>query len=794
MRTALRKLWGDIAATPGRYAMMIIAIAVSSAAIMAMLLAYSVLTRAVQSNYMATNPAAAQIMVGQADVMSNEEKILSLVRKTSAVSDAEVGVNYYFNVEVATNQFVTALIFIVPDVENLRINKLRLDAGAWPKPGEILVERKALHVAQISLGDPLKLMGRNGVVHSLTVSGAVHDPALAPADTEHLIYAYMSHATFLALNESPGENFIKFTVSSEQLNTRAIENIAADVVKNIRPSMTVHEVRVPPPAQHPHQTQMTSGLRMLLLFSVLAVVLGALLIATTIWGLLAQQVRQIGIMKTIGASSTQIFSLYLILVVAIGVLALIVGFPLGIWAGNSLIAMAADLLNLNILDATLPMGLWLFSVTFCIGLPVLLAIYPIQLAATKTVRAALDDYGVANVFSGTKKHSIQLNFLSPTWSMTLRNIFRRRGRVSLTVLLLAIAGATFLSSQNLLASWDALGRQAQLHRHYQIEANFSESNSPEAITAVLQKIRGINQLEFFSKLGASPTAENGLAIERVYPDGGHGRLKLYAVPVHTKMFALDSIQGRWLSEQQADEVVLNQYAHRSFFQDKKIGDMINVYSQDKNQRLRLVGIMSEPLAGASLYIKQTNLVPNSFRLRLDDVSSSNIDRFAVQLDQEFKNAGISLGAITTENHRQKSGNGHLMIMVLILVMIAICMILVGFLSLATVMSTNVSERLREFAVMRTLGAKSLRIFALIINESVLIALGSCLMALPIAGVFSILVVQVLANISMQPLSVVVSINGLLAWFFIAVLGAVLSALFPALNAMRFSIREVLTYS
>ncbi len=145
----------------------------------------------------------------------------------------------------------------------------------------------------------------------------------------------MSQAAFLELNESVGENFIKFTVSPEQLNTAAIESIAADTVKNITPLMAVHEVRVPPPAQHPHQTQMTSGLRMLLLFSLLAVVLGAVLIATTIWGLLAQQVRQIGIMKTIGASSTQIFSLYLILVSAIGMLALLIGFPLGILARTS---------------------------------------------------------------------------------------------------------------------------------------------------------------------------------------------------------------------------------------------------------------------------------------------------------------------------------------------------------------------------------------------------------------------------------------------------------------------------
>lgn len=794
MRTALRKLWGDIAATPGRYAMMIIAIAVSSAAIIAMLLAYSVLTRAVQSNYMATNPAAAQLMVGQVDVMNNAESILSLVRKNPAISDAEVGANAYFKVEVTSNQFVTALIFIVPDLKKVRINKVRLDAGEWPKRGEILLERKALGVAHVSLGNSLKLIGKNGVTHSLAVSGTVHDPALGPADTEHVIYVYMSQATFLELNESDGENFIKFTVASEQLNTAAIESIAADTVKNITPLMAVHEVRVPPPAQHPHQTQMTSGLRMLLLFSLLAVVLGAVLIATTIWGLLAQQVRQIGIMKTIGASSTQIFSLYLILVSAIGMLALLIGFPLGILAGNSLVAMAADLLNLNITDASLPIDLWLFIVIFCVGLPVTMVIYPIRVAATKTVRAALDDYGVSNVFSVAHKTYPKLNFLSPIWAMTLRNIFRRRGRLSFTVLLLAIAGATFLSSQNLLASWDALGLKAQAHRLYQIEASFSESNSQQSISAVLQKMSGINKVELFNKYGVSPVAKSGLVIERVYPDGGHGSLKLYAVSIQTNMFLLELINGQWLSAQGTDEVVLNQRAHSSLFYDKKIGDMIDVRIRDNNNRFRLVGIISKPLTGASVYIKQTYSTPNSFRLQLDDVSASNIDKFAVQLEHEFKAAGIPLGAITTENHRKKSGNGHLMIMVLILVMIAVAMILVGFLSLATVMSTNVGERLREFAVMRTLGAKNLTIFTLIINESLLIALCSVLVALPIAGFFSLLMVQMLAGMTMEPLSVVVSVNGVLSWLCIAIMGAVLAALVPALNAMRFTIKEVLTYS
>lgn len=795
MRRALRKLWGDVAATPWRYIMMVIAIAVSTAAIVAMLVAYSVLTREVQRNYMDTNPAAAQIMLGQVDVMDNAENILSAMRKNPNITDVEIGGHSYFKMEVAPNEFVTVLVFIASDLKDARINKLRLDKGEWPKTGEVLLERKALSVAHATIGNKIKLIGRNGVEHSLLVNGTVHDPALAPADTEHIVYAYMSHATFLSLQESPSENFIKFTVAPAQLNISTLEAITAESVKNISPFFAVHEIRIPPPARHPHQTQMTAGLRMLLIFSVLAMVLGSVLIATTFWGLLAQQIRQIGIMKAIGASSAQIFSLYLILVIIIGSLALLVGFPLGIWAGRELIFITADLLNLNIADIGLPLSLWLFSIFFCLGLPVLMALYPIHIAATKTVRAALDDYGVTHVFSNADNFLSKLKFFSPVQSMVLRNMLRRSGRLSFTLLLLAMAGATFISSQNLLASWDFLGQQAQAYRHYQIEAGFAEDIPQDVVQGILSQHKSIQSVEFFNRYSATPITKNGLAIERVYPDGGHGSLKLYALPVQTKMISLELYSGHWLSEQNADEVVINQTAYSAFFADKKIGDTIDVQVHDKNNRFRLVGILAEPLAGAALYVNKISYTnPNAFRLTLDDRSSSNIDALSIQLQQEFKQSGISLNSITTENQRKRSGNGHLMIMVVILVMIAVAMIVVGFLSLATVMSTNVSERLREFAVMRTIGAKNATIFYLIIGESILIALCSFLAALPITILFSVFMVRVLASISMQPLSLVVSANGLLSWLAIAAVGAVLSALIPALNAMRFSIREVLSYS
>jgi len=282
-----------------------------------------------------------------------------------------------------------------------------------------------------------------------------------------------------------------------------------------------------------------------------------------------------------------------------------------------------------------------------------------------------------------------------------------------------------------------------------------------------------------------------LIIKEAYPDGGHGSLTLINLPIQTQTMSLNIDSGHWL--QTADEIVINQIAYHQFVADKKMGDDIFINAQNENRTFKLVGIIEEPLTGASVY---TQLEPgkiNSLRIQLHNAEPAEIEKIATQLKLDFAHAGVPINSLVTELFRQQSGNGHLMIMVLILVMIAVAMCVVGLFSLATVMSTNVSERLREFAVMRSLGAENATIFSLVINEAFLIALLSYLLSLPIAAVFSTLMARTLGNISLQPLSLAFSTKGLVIWFFLILVGAFIASLAPALHAMRFKLREVLAF-
>ena len=79
---------------------------------------------------------------------------------------------------------------------------------------------------------------------------------------------------------------------------------------------------------------------MLMLLGVLGLVslfMSAFLVINTIMALLAQQVRQIGVMKAVGAQAGQMIGMYLSMVLVYGALSLLIALPLGAIAALALV-------------------------------------------------------------------------------------------------------------------------------------------------------------------------------------------------------------------------------------------------------------------------------------------------------------------------------------------------------------------------------------------------------------------------------------------------------------------------
>ena len=93
---------------------------------------------------------------------------------------------------------------------------------------------------------------------------------------------------------------------------------------------------------------MDSILLILGVLGFLSLFLSGFLVVNTISAMLAQQVRQIGMMKAVGARAGQVLGIYLGLVMVYGILSLVVAVPAAAVGAFYFTQFTAGLLNLDI--------------------------------------------------------------------------------------------------------------------------------------------------------------------------------------------------------------------------------------------------------------------------------------------------------------------------------------------------------------------------------------------------------------------------------------------------------------
>jgi len=797
-----RKLAGDLRNARGRLSMMVVAMAVGMFGIATILSAYTILTREISRNYLGTNPASALIELDQVT-----DDLVDAVRLRPGIANAEAASSVWARIEVKPGEWMPLLLFVVKDFRAMKIGMFHPESGAWPPPeGSMLLERTALQLVNGKIGREIPVQTPNGPKRNVVLSGLVHDPGLAPSWQEQTAYGYITPSTLALLGESGTLDTLKVTVSEPSPDIVDIERTVAGLAGWLkRQGHAVGEIRIPPPGKHPHETQMRAVMAMLILFSLMALVLSAVLTASTIGSMLAQQVRQIGVMKAIGARSSQIAGIYLALVVLLGGVAVVLGLPTGIAAGRGLARAIAELLNLTLYSEAVP-G-WVYLVQLLVGLlvPFLIALIPILRATRITVREAINDYGTSlNASASNRLDALlgKIRGMDRTLVLSIRNTFRRRGRLVLTLGLLSAAGAMFLTALNVRSAWERNLADAASDRRYDLEIRLNRPQPEGNVLAIIRGVPGVQKVESWDIDPAAVNRPDGLEIARTYPDRGHGSFTLRSVPPESRMIELTLLGGRWLQPGDSDAVVLNHIALR-LFPGVKVGDIIHIGVQGRQAAFHVVGIAREIITPAAAYTSPEGYNralnrsgrTNAVRVVMKGHDEKTIGAVTREIERALEREGISVKIDFSETRLDNALSGHVYILVFALILMSVIMAVVGVLGLASAMGTSVIERTREFGVMRAIGGSSGTVMRNVISEGVFIGLMSWCIAIVLSLPLSAGVGRLVGTLAFYfPLPLVLSPAAIFIWLAVISLGSAAASAYPARRASHLTIRETLAYT
>jgi putative ABC transport system permease protein len=115
-------------------------------------------------------------------------------------------------------------------------------------------------------------------------------------------------------------------------------------------------------------------------------------------------------------------------------------------------------------------------------------------------------------------------------------------------------------------------------------------------------------------------------------------------------------------------------------------------------------------------------------------------------------------------------------------------LIIGFIVIFQAMYTAVMERTREIGILKSLGASKFYIVNVVLRETVLLAIGGI-----IAGVLISLLARMGIHSRIPTLPVVVTGGWIMRAAAIAIVGAVLGALYPAYKAAQKDPIEALAY-
>lgn len=789
-----KKVLADFWENKSRSALVIASIFIGVFAIGMIMVSVSILPTGLEATYQSANPA--HIIVNTQDFDYELMDAIARVEGVAAVTGRR-SVNVRARIQ-GRDDWDNLLLIAIDDPASTEVKKLTLVSGSLAADhDEILMLTNALPDFPVVVGDVLEVELSDGTIRQMPISGIIKDYSAGVEIARNRRMAYVDQSSLEFLHAPETFNTLTIVTKGSPVTMESIQAVAMQVEKVIENSgREVLGEKLQTPDQSPVGNYISAISVILIFMGILVIILSSFLVINTMDSLMAQQIRQIGVMKLIGAQTRDIVRLYLLLVTLFGFIAFLIGVPTASFCAVKLVEYIAVVLNGQlVLQTQLPIipGAILVQAVVALIIPVMASLTPILRGERTTVQQALDNTLIKNEkeSSSFDQWMEHIRGVYGIVLLAMRNTFRRKGRLAMTLFTLSLGGAIFIGVFNV---------QAVLNHHIDTIANYSAADlfvnflHPRLIDEIVplaESIPGVVKAEGWYTLTAQLELDH--QIESVYLEAPPNKSSLLNGVVHT---------GRWVTEEEMNTIVVNEDFLRTF-PDLKPGDTLTLSVDGDEVDLTVVGIFNYSglqekrgylNAKTAAGLLGTRTKTTAFRVEIEDHSLDGQILMENKVNERFREDGYddvqvnSLGVIINEVSEK------IFLVITVLLIQAILTGLVGTIGLSGTLSLNVLERTSEIGILRAIGAYDKVISRLVVYEGCFIGLVSYVIgfafSFPISVILGNLVNQAVFNAEAE---LTINPMGYLVWFGLVIVMSVIASLLPARNATRLTIREVLAY-
>jgi putative ABC transport system permease protein len=796
MTSRWKKVWADFWGNKSRTFLTILTIMVGTLAVGFNGNLGLYMNESMDSDYLSANPAEGTIYASPF-----EDDVVEIARTVPGVEAAEGRSTTGAYLIPPEGKPISIQFTGIEDPKDLTLNMLKPRYGEPGIPSfshkEVLMDASAASLGY-NPGDTLIIELNNGKRRELTFAGYIHDVTGFPYNLATQINAYVTPDTIEWLGGSRNYSALAVSVTEKQTDQEHVTSIAQDVADRMeRAGLEIYFVNVYQPGHHFAWSISQGVFSILSVLGYMTVLLSCFLIVNTVTAIMTQQTRQIGIMKSVGAGTSQIFSMYLVLIFGFGLIAMLLAVPIAGMAAQTIGGGMAAYLNFDPMPFKLYPSAVIQQIIVALFVPLLAALWPIYNSVRITVREAVSDYGIGTA-SRPKKTSVSKRtlFIPRPMRLSLRNAFRRKLRLGLTLFSLVLGGAIFIGVYNLWASFDKTIEDIQGYILADVNVSFGRYYRYDEVATLAERVPEVSSVEGWTEYSGTLISD---------PDSEAAGTQIYFVAPPSTSTLIDPVitDGRWLTTGDENAIVIGNHL-LNIFPELQVGDWLTIEIDGKETKWHIVGFytitgnVNPPLLYVN-YEYLSRLVGRPEQVYSLRVLTTGHDEAAQrrvndQLVAIYEEKGIQVASSEIGSDFVSSQKATTDILVYFMLVMATLIAIVGGLGLMGTMSINVLERTREIGVMRAIGASNGNIQSIVIVEGMVIGLISWVISILLSfPITSVLTFGVGMAILTAPMPAVFSPRGVIVWLLFTILIATIASAMPARRASKLTVRDTLAY-